>query len=121
MRISRSNEKRVVVAAGDPRGIGPEVILKALKEPAINKSKITVVGNFRVFKNIAKILRMNMPPACAGFEFIDIDDLSHGSFKLGARDAICGKAAIDYVMYALAYVESVKMNRTSLVTGPINK
>ncbi len=121
MRISRSGEKRVVVTAGAPRGIGPEVILKALKEPATKKSKITVVGNFRVFKNMAKILGMSLPPARGGFEFIDIDNLPPGNFKLGARDAICGKAAIDYLMYAVAYVESLKKGEASLVTGPINK
>lgn len=121
MHISRSGEKRVIITAGDPRGIGPEVILKSLKEPAIKKSKITIVGNFRVFKNAAKTLHINIPPLREGFEFIDIDNLPPGLIVSSDADLICGKASIDYLMYAAAYAESLKMSRASLVTAPINK
>ena len=43
MRTSRSNKARVIIAMGDPSGIGPEVTLKALASP-----KVKGLANFLV-------------------------------------------------------------------------
>ncbi len=125
MPISHSNKilqrkRTIVISGGDPAGIGPEVILKSLANPIISeKTNIVVIGSFKVFKEMAKFLRLRLPPAKNGFTFIDIDNLPPEGIKFGTVDSRYGKASVEYLMYSAALVENTR--RAALVTAPINK
>src|SRR3972149_10892058 len=67
---------------GDPCGIGPEIILKALKFPAIRKiANYVIIGNKGVFDKTAKAL--NIPVEYSTISHIsDIESLKTSVFLL---------------------------------------
>ena len=60
--------KKIAVTMGDPAGIGPEIILKALKK--VDVSKILLIGNRKIFKANENLFSVKLPD---NIEFIDID------------------------------------------------
>jgi 4-hydroxythreonine-4-phosphate dehydrogenase len=53
---------RLVLPWGDPAGIGPEVVLKALIEPGITElAAITLVGNRQSLQRLAETLGISLP------------------------------------------------------------
>ena len=109
----------IVISGGDPSGIGPEVILKALKEPwIIKKADIIVIGTFEIFKKTAKILKFGLYPG-RPFTFVDLKNVQVKNFRFGIPRASYGSAAVDYIMYAASIVQNRK--RAALVTAPVNK
>jgi len=117
MRISRSSRKSVVITAGDPSGIGPEIILKALARSSIAKKIIPVIiGDRFVFRETAKRLKIDIPGAG---KFVDLKNVPPAKFCFGRTKASFGKAAVEYILAGLALVKIIK--GASLVTAPVNK
>lgn len=88
---------------GDPFGIGPEVIVKALSDKNISRlARISVVGDLSVIGKIAKRLRLKI-----NFPILDI---TSSSYK---------KSPIEYIDKALSIIKSG--GSMALVTAPINK
>ncbi len=53
---------RLVVSAGDPAGIGPEVTLKALAQPEVAAlAEVTVAGDPAQLRAIAELLSLPLP------------------------------------------------------------
>jgi 4-hydroxy-L-threonine phosphate dehydrogenase PdxA len=72
----------VGIPMGDPAGIGPEIILKALKnEKLYSLCKPLVVGNIGVLKQIDKVVGSKLL-------FNIIDEPGHGKYTHGAVDII---------------------------------
>ena len=119
MRTSRSDKPHIVISIGDPSGVGPEITLKALKNPAVSKlADFTVVGNLNVLKKIAKKIHLKIKPGKA-ITFIHLDNVPQEKFKFGTSSALYGKAAVDYILYAAVMVNSLR--NCALVTAPISK
>ena len=117
MRISHSGKKLVVITGGDPSGIGPEIILKALAERALpQKFNPLIIGDYKVFRKNAKVLKIGIPPSAG---FMDLGNVPPGTFRFGALDKRYGRAAMEYLSCAAAVVKKTK--GASLVTAPINK
>ncbi|MGB2705404.1 MAG: 4-hydroxythreonine-4-phosphate dehydrogenase PdxA [Candidatus Omnitrophota bacterium] len=117
MRISPSSRKAVVITAGDPSGIGPEIILKSLGHPSLAKKIVPIIiGDRRVFRKNAKRLKIDIPPV---IKFIDLENVPPAKFRFGAVKGLFGKAAVEYLLAGLALVKIIK--GASLVTAPINK
>ncbi len=117
MRISRSSRKSVVITAGDPSGIGPEIILKSLARPSIAKKIVPiVVGDREVFRRTAKRLKIAIPPAG---KFVDLKNVPSAKFRFGRMKAPFGAAAVEYILVGLELVKIIK--GAVLVTAPINK
>lgn len=53
---------RLVVTAGDPLGVGPEVLVKALARGAASGSEVTVLGDPQVVEATARRLGLPVPP-----------------------------------------------------------
>ncbi|MBL7158050.1 MAG: 4-hydroxythreonine-4-phosphate dehydrogenase PdxA [Candidatus Omnitrophica bacterium] len=124
MRTYPSSRPHVVLSSGDPSGIGSEIILKAIVDiPGfLKEADLTIVGNFMVYAKIARILGIEfLRERIAGnfINFVDLDNVDMKNFAFGKSKPSHGKAAVEYVMYAAAIVESEK--NASLVTAPINK
>lgn len=117
MRISHSGKKLIVITAGDPSGIGPEVILKALARGGSAK-KITplIIGDYEVFRKTSKILGIGIPSSA---RFIDLKNVSPHTFRFGVLDKTYGRASMEYLLCGVSIVKSRK--NSSLVTAPINK
>ena len=65
--------KKIAITLGDPSGIGPEVILKALTRRALVK-KITplIIGDYKVFRKNASVLKIGIPSSA---RFIDLENV----------------------------------------------
>jgi 4-phospho-D-threonate 3-dehydrogenase / 4-phospho-D-erythronate 3-dehydrogenase len=107
----------IVLTMGDPAGIGPEVVLKALADPEVAPlAEWTVVGDRRVLELAERVagaplgnVRLHDTGALANYDH----------FQFGRLDARCGAAAVEYVRIA---TELCKEGRAdAMVTAPLNK
>ena len=123
----------ILLTMGDPTGIGPEIIIKALLDQVFTgmDHPVHIVGDVGVLCHAGKIF------GCEGrSERLkgDLYSLSFGENKLivhsrseldiasihyGQPDTSCGKAMADYVEYAIACC--LDQSAVGIVTCPINK
>ncbi len=122
----------LLISMGDPAGIGPEVILKALyklRGEIQNKAFLPViVGDLGILKLTAKTLKLPVEfeeiSSLEGLreneslKVINLSDLSQ-SIKPGYPTSEGGKAAFEYVVYATGLILQGKAN--ALVTAPLSK
>ena len=121
----------LALTAGDPCGIGPEVILKALAARAIPPHvRLIVIGDHTVFASTAKRLRRPLPawrvlPArealsatlSEGFTFLDC---GHPQvFRPGSSSMEAGKASLAYLSQAVALWRARRLH--AMVTAPVTK
>jgi 4-phospho-D-threonate 3-dehydrogenase / 4-phospho-D-erythronate 3-dehydrogenase len=125
---------RVAITMGDPAGIGPEVVLKAINEDAVRRvCQPVVVGDAQTLLNTAQQLNLD-----SDYKVIRVSESfpAHNStnksipliydlgnikeeIKLGIESAICGRASAEYIE---ASVELCTKGITEAVTtAPINK
>ncbi|MCI0411352.1 4-hydroxythreonine-4-phosphate dehydrogenase PdxA [bacterium] len=103
---------RIGITLGDPGGIGPEVLLKALEKTS---RRYTVFGSLRVLLHHAKHLRI--PVDLSRLDLVDIDNVPKPYF--GPSPEIAGQASIDYLDRAFDYFKRGWID--AVVTGPIHK
>ena len=106
----------IALTMGDPSGIGPEIVLKALTDSEIaSLARFIVVGDKRVLR-LAVTASVGLPDA----EIQDVPTLENVSdFAFGKLDARYGRAAVEYIRVA---AEMCLANRAdAMVTAPINK
>ena len=131
---SRMNERRsrtpcVVITSGDPCGVGPEVILKALDSPFPARARLVIIGDLLVFAQTAKRLKRRLPawrvvspqhysPDAAASR-VFIDTAHRGSFKPGQPTVQAGRAALDYLDLAIGLARRGWVE--ALVTAPVTK
>jgi 4-hydroxythreonine-4-phosphate dehydrogenase len=113
MRESLNDLPTIALTMGDPAGIGPEIVLKALADPEVAPlARWVVVGDGRVLKmtgleRAESELREPEPPG----------DLN--GFAFGRMDARCGAAAVEYVRIATEMCLNGEAD--AMVTAPLNK
>lgn len=104
------------ITMGDPAGIGPEVILKALADKKIQRlADFLVIGNSQIFKKTAQISKIDLNNL--KINFLDIGDISKLVFGKGI--AAYGLTALDCLNAALELIKLQKVD--VLVTAPVNK
>lgn len=123
---------RLALTLGDPAGIGPEVVLKALSDPDLSGDyEIVVVGS-------RKILEETYTRLCQQFRtrlhaqakpslltdpdkllIIDLDLDYHDDITLGVGNAASGAASFSYLNQAID--QTLAGNFQGIVTGPIAK
>lgn len=91
---------------GDPSGIGPEIIAKALPEVK-DLAEFVVIGDHWVFSKVTSA------------KFIDLNNVSQKNFRFGKVKAEYGKASIEYLDKALELIKKKEID--CLVTAPISK
>ncbi|OGW75039.1 MAG: 4-hydroxythreonine-4-phosphate dehydrogenase PdxA [Omnitrophica bacterium RBG_13_46_9] len=131
MPISHLGKKVVVITGGDPSGIGPEIILKSLaKNSLAGKIIPIVIGDYRVFRKTALILKMDLHSVSChrpgslditadGINFIDLGNVPLKNFKFGCVNKAYGRASMEYLICGVSLAENLK--DAALVTAPINK
>ena len=105
----------IVIPMGDPAGIGPEIVLKALSSGEVKAAAdCIVVGDASVLDATAKITGCPVPQ-----NVVDLKNAPVSSFKPGEISAVCGKAAFEYIVKA---IELAKNGEADVVaTPPVNK
>ena len=123
--------KRIAITMGDPAGIGPEVVVKALANREIYEKCIPVViGDYEALQDAIgfsklnlELLEINAPAEAEGkygtVEFINLNYLKTGSWVYKENSALCGEAAFQYVIRGIAYAKEKAVS--AVITAPISK
>ena len=124
-------QKRIAITMGDPAGIGPEVVVKALSNQEIYEKCIPVViGDYEALQDAIRFSGLDLslseihaPVEAEGtygvVEFIDLKYLKAGSWVYKENSALCGEAAFQYVVYAIRLAMEGKVD--AVITAPISK
>ena len=116
------NTKPVIaVSMGDPAGIGPEIIVKALADPQTQKEAFYLItGDRSVLENACSICGISKTILDEDFvEIINMKNSPVNSFTMGEVSAACGRAAYEYIEKACSL--AVEGRAKALCTAPINK
>lgn len=113
---AESPSPRLALTAGDPAGIGPEVVLKALASPDRPSAPVIVYGAMAVLFERAR--RFGLPlPQDLGARLVDVP--VEGRVELGRASADAGRAGARAVLRAVADARQGHVH--ALVTAPLNK
>lgn len=117
---------RLAVTLGDPAGIGPEVILQALADPAIAQSfDLTIVGNRSLLQQTFDQLSAQAnPPAIAHPDQVSMLEITLSpdliqQITLGVENTASGEASFQFLQQAIAQTQAGHFD--GIVTGPIAK
>jgi 4-hydroxythreonine-4-phosphate dehydrogenase len=113
--MSREVKARLGLTVGDPAGIGPEIILKALAHEGAPAAEWVVYGSKAVMDTAAEALRLPSVEA-SGATFVDVGG---GAVPVGKVSAEGGRQAAEAVI--LAAQDSLGGKIAGLVTAPLNK
>jgi len=117
MNVS-SSKPRVAVTIGDPAGIGPEVVLKALSSPDLQDLAHWIVVGDRVVLEKTAAVRCGMMADVRTMHDVALIKATD-QFQFGVLNANCGSAALEYVRVATEMCLSGKAD--AMVTAPLNK
>lgn len=107
----------IAVTFGDPAGIGPEVVLKALADPEITPlAEWKVVGDAPVLEWAEQITGAALPPNAS---LVDVGALAKGGWQPGRLSVECGRAALAYVREAVRMCLDGRAD--AMATAPLNK
>lgn len=121
----------IAITMGDPAGVGPEVVVKALHNPRVQSAALLlVIGNRKVLERAASILDMDLDLETI-MTAADIDRTRKQAylleqpphpledFPIGCIDATCGQAAVNYILSAVDLASHGEVD--AIATAPINK
>lgn len=123
--------KRIAITMGDPAGIGPEIVVKALANKEVYEKCIPVViGDYEALQDAVRFSKLDLTlseihgPADAqgrygSVEFINLNYLKPGSWVYKENSALCGEVAFQYVVCAIHFAMEEKVD--AVITAPISK
>ena len=124
----------VAISTGDPAGIGPEVVLKALEDQELlNTARWVVIGNASILEMAGAQIGLKLPDwtiqdgnppqqsgrSMAQISLIDVRQIEPSQFAIGKLSAACGSAALEYVRTATQLCLDGQAD--AMVTAPLNK
>lgn len=119
------------IPMGDPAGIGPEIVVKALKEkkiyevcnPVVIGSKDSILKAMSVCGLKTELVIIddihNVNPSPDALYLIDDETVDTGEIEYGKVQAMAGKAAYNYIKTSIDL--AVKGKIDAVATTPINK
>lgn len=121
MKVSRP---RLAITMGDPAGVGPEIVLKALREPEIRAlATWKIVGDRSALVSAAQNCGLEEWLRSESFgdavEIVDPHLLDGVALMLGAMKGEYGAAAMQYVRIATEMC--LRGEADGMVTAPLNK
>ena len=121
----------IAIPIGDVAGVGPEITVKSLaKKEVFDAARAVVVGDKKIMEQAIKVcgadLKINVinEPEEGVYEenilnLIDLDNIDMSSFEYGKFQAMCGKAAFEYIKKSIELANARKVD--AVATTPINK
>lgn len=119
------------IPMGDPAGIGPEIVLKALQNESLYVvCKPLVIGSLAVLQRIEQVVKTGCTfhvvkePADGNYEhgtvdLIDLGNTDVQKLQFGVVQAEAGRAAYEYIARSSQLAMSGKL--AAIATTPINK
>lgn len=127
--MSASRKPVVGITMGDPAGIGPEIVIKALRRArVISACRPVVFGTTRFLKQLGPDLTSdivfkktkNPAGASSGKKTINVVECPvSGKITVGRKSARAGKASLDYLDKAIEF--ALRGEIDAIVTAPLNK
>lgn len=121
----------IAVPIGDPAGIGPEIVAKALVLPQVSEAAdCIVIGDKAIMENAIKIVGADLTlnvinePKEGDFSegilnLIDLGNIEMSKFEFGKVNGMCGKAAYEYIAKSIELANAGRVD--AVATTPINK
>ncbi len=128
---TNTDKPLIAVPMGDPAGVGPEIVAKAVADPALQDlARVIVVGDRGIMDQAITItgadltIRSVDDPAQGSYEqgilnLVDLANIDLNNFQFGKVSAMCGQAAYDYIAKSIDLAMTGKVDAVS--TTPINK
>ena len=121
----------IAVPMGDPAGIGPEIVAKAIADRDLFRiADCIVIGDRKVMETAVRITgeRLTIHPIADPAEgdwrenvlnLIDLDNIEMDQFAFGRVDPMCGRAAYAYIDKSIELAMAGRAD--AVATTPINK
>jgi len=121
----------IAVTMGDPAGIGPEIVAKALQDQEVMAAcRPLVIGDRGVLEQAARFcgcqgkIRVVTGPEEGAYtsgavDILDLGNVDLDSLRLGVIQGMCGRAAFEYIEKAVELASSQRVD--AMATAPINK
>ena len=129
--MAESEKPAIAITMGDPCGIGPEVVVKALADPRVYAScRPLVVGNTYAMQQAVQLTGLPLTinetndPTAAGddpsvVDVVDIHNLNPEDITVGQLSVACGKASMEWVSKAGQLCLAGVVD--GMATAPLNK
>ena len=126
----RRNRPRIGITMGDPAGIGPEVVLKAVAEEEVRAAcQPVIIGDAQLLAHNARTLDLQcgydivrhderFPDQINGQVIFHLDNIQ-GHVEPGIESGVAGKAAAAYIESAVELCAAGSIE--AIATAPINK
>jgi 4-hydroxythreonine-4-phosphate dehydrogenase len=125
-KLVQEKPRRLAITLGDPAGIGPEVILKALADREVGRNcDLTVIGHRDLLVQIyTRLSATEMLSPLANPDELNVIDVLldtkiENEIILGTGNGASGAASFAYMEYAIAQTIAGKFD--GIVTAPIAK
>lgn len=123
--LSNLSRPRIGITIGDAAGIGPEIVLRSLADMELRESaEFLIIGDLAFLRAEVDRLKIDielesgeMPKAGKAVVF-DLHNIS-GSVVPGTENAVCGKAAGEYIEAAVNLWSEGRLD--AIATAPISK
>jgi 4-phospho-D-threonate 3-dehydrogenase / 4-phospho-D-erythronate 3-dehydrogenase len=109
---------KIGITMGDCAGIGPEIILKALKSEDLKTGdEFIIYGEKKIFQQVSDMLNI-FPGGIDHIKFVDLNVITR-PLEFGIIDPEYGRAAGDYIKQAIT--DALEHKVDAITTGPIHK
>ncbi len=127
----RTNRPVLGITMGDPAGIGPEIIVKALASPMVyRRCRPLVIGDAAVIEQARRVTKQRLSIrqiSCleeadfrpGGIDVYDLRNVNLAQLRLGIVSAMAGKAAFEAITTAIRFALDGAID--GVVTAPIHK
>lgn len=121
----------IAIPMGDPAGIGPEIIVKAVASSEIQLTvQPLVIADARIIQQALEITGISLRVHCIQdlnqyssekniLNLIDLQNVKINDFQYGAISAMCGNAAFEAIKKSIELALSKQV--AAIATPPINK
>lgn len=110
---SPKRTRPIGITLGDPSGIGPEVVARALTKPSIRRlGPFVLIGELAIYRKYAPSLRKD----CA---FFDLKSMPLSGWKPGKISRASGRSALNALNKSVELLKRKQI--AALVTAPVSK
>lgn len=115
----------IAITMGDPTGVGPEVVLKALADKKVRQlCNPVILGDEAVLRYLISNPRLKISGTSLQFpisnlKVINLSSLNPRKLKPGKPDKVCASAMMTYIEEAVCMAMAGDVD--AIVTGPISK
>jgi len=129
-----SSKPTIGLTMGDPAGVGPEVVLRALASKQVHElCRLVVFGDLIILQRCAEQMGVALPLAevihpqqmgtlatsAQGPWIVDLRAVEMSDFHVAKVQAACGRASYDYIQAAID--AALAKHIDTVTTAPINK